>query len=278
MHIAVCVNRIPDPEAPWKEVKLNESLTAPLLEKLDLVIGPFDENAMEIALQLKDSVGARVTVLTLGPASSEDALRRSLAVRCDAAVHVLEGRAAGLDSSAVARVLGGAIRRIGGADLVLCGRQVGDWDSGQVGLLLAEELGVACIPIVRRVDSGPGQSLRMVKEISGGTCLVEALPPLVATITNTGANQLRVARVKDVMAARRAEITVLTLEDLGFEAAALLANPTVSVRKAHIPESRGRVRMIDASNPEEAADRLARHLVSLTAQGGHANSSTDHLG
>lgn len=272
MHVAVCLNRIPDPEAPWKEVKLNEGSTAPLLEKLSVVIGPFDENALEVALQLKDATGARVTALTFGPAASEDALRRALAVRCDSAVHVREERAAEMDSSAVARVLGAAIRSLGDVDLVLCGRQVGDWDSGQVGPLLAEELGTPCVPIVQKIEPGPAQSLRLVKEIAGGTCLVEARPPLVATVTNTGANQLRVARVKDVMAARRMEITALTVAQVGLAAADLLESPRVSVRRVCFPELQGRVRMIDASNAEAAAEQLAQHLVGLVAPGGRARN------
>ncbi len=272
MHIVVCLNRIPDPEAPWRDVKLNEDSTAPLLEKLNTMVGPFDENALEVALQLKDATGARVTALTLGPASSEDALRRALAVRCDSAIHVREERAAELDSSAVARVLGGAIRRLGDVDLVLCGRQVGDWDGGQVGPLLAEELGMACVPIVRKIEPGPEQSLRLVKEISGGTCLVEVRPPLVATVTNTGANQLRVARVKDVMTARRAEITVLAVAETGFSSTDLLESPRVSVCRVYFPEVQSQVRMIDASNMEAAAEQLAQHLVDLVIPGGRARN------
>ncbi len=272
MHIVVCLSRIPDPEAPWKEVELNEGSTAPLLERLNMVVGPFDENALEVALQLKDVTGARVTALTFGPEANEDALRRALAVRCDSAVHVREERAAEMDSSAVAQVLGAAIRSLRDADLVLCGRQVGDWDSGQVGVLLAEELGIPCVPVVRKVEPGPLQSLRLLKEIAGGTCLVEARLPLVVTITNTGANQLRVAKVKDVMAARRAEITLLAVAGLGLTVADLLEIPRASVRRVYFPEVQGQVKMIDASNVEAAAEQMAQHLVGLIAPGGRARN------
>jgi len=137
MHVVVCINHIPDPEAPAKPFKLDAATNRPALLRANRVIGPFDENALETALQLKDSAGAKVTALTAGPATNVEALRKALAARSDAAVHVKEDQAAELDSAAVARLLAAAIKKLRDVDLVLCGRQVGDWDGGQVGPLLA---------------------------------------------------------------------------------------------------------------------------------------------
>ena len=263
MHIVVCINYIPDPEAPAKQFRLDEATNRPVLSHAKPVIGPFDENAMELALQLKDAVGAKVTALTLGAASHQEVLRRALALRCDSAVHLKEERAVELDSDAVARLLAAAIRTLGGADLVLCGRQVGDWDGGQVGQILSEELGYGCVTLVREFQPAGEGALRAVREVSGGVALVEARLPAVATATNTAANQLRIPKVKDTMAAFRMPITTLTPAELGVDVAALLRDPACRVQRMFTPEVAGQVEMIGGDDDEQVAETLARRILSL---------------
>ncbi len=263
MHIVVCINHIPDPEAPAKQFRLDEQSSMPLLERVNRVIGPFDENALETALQMKDGGGAQVTALTVGPATNVEALRKALATRCDAAVHVKEDGAAGLDSSRVARLLSAAIRKLGSVDLVLCGRQVGDWDSGQVGQLLAEELGFACVTLGRQIEPAGEGSVRVTKEIPGGVALVEAQLPAVVTITNAPTNQLRIAKIKDVMAAHRAPITTWSAVDLGLDLAQLADEVRVAVSRMFIPESNVQVEMIQGETAEEVAEQLAKRILGL---------------
>lgn len=264
MHIVVCINRIPDPEAPPKQFRLDEASNRPVLDRMSWVIGPFDENALETALKLKDSAGARITALTVGPASNQEALRRALALRCDAAVHVNEDRALGLDSAGVARTLAAAIRKLGEVDLILCGRQVGDWDGGQAGQLLAEELSFAYVHLLRQIDSNGGPTLRINTEVPTGFALVEAQLPIVAAVTNASTNQLRIPKVKDVMAARRATISAWTAADLGLDMAELLGSGvTVAVRRLFIPDTGVQVEMIRGENDEEVAEKLARRILDL---------------
>lgn len=263
MHVVVCINHIPDPEAPPRQFKLDERSNRPLLDKLNRVIGPFDENALETALQLREAAGGRVTALTVGPASHQEALRRALAVRCDAAVHVKEERATELDSAGISRLLAAAIGKLGDVDLVLCGRQVGDWDGGQVGQLLAEELGCPCVALVRQIEAADGGSLRAIREVSGGVAVVEAALPAVATVTNTSSNQLRIPKVKDVMAAHRAPITVWSAADLGLDVGKLAAEARVVVRRLYIPEAAVQVEMVEGENEEQKAEALAKRLLGL---------------
>ena len=263
MHVVVCINHIPDPEAPPRQFKLDERSNRPLLDKLNRVIGPFDENALETALQLREAVGGGVTALTVGPASNVEALRKALAVRCDAAVHVKEDRAVELDSAGVSRLLAAAIGRLGDVDLVLCGRQVGDWDGGQVGQLLAEDLGRPFVALVRQIEAADGRTLRAIREASGGVAVVEATLPAVATVTNTSSNQLRIPRVKDVMAAHRAPITTWSAGELGLDVGKLAAESRVVVRRLYIPEAAVQVEMIEGENEEQKAEALAKRLVGL---------------
>ncbi len=263
MHIVVCINHIPDPEAPAKLFKLDETTNRPALDRTNRVIGPFDENALETALQLKDSAGAKVTALTVGPATNVDALRKALATRCDAAVLVREDQAAEMDSAGVARRLAEAIRKLGDVALVLCGRQVGDWDGGQVGQLLAEELGYACVTLARGFEPSDGGAVRITREVTGGIALVEASLPAVVTVTNTPSNQLRIPKVKDVMAAHRTPVTTWTVSDLGLTTAEVAARSRVAVHRMFIPDSGGRVEMIQGDSDEEVAEELAKRILAM---------------
>lgn len=135
MKVVVCLKQILDPELPPSVFEIDRASKRAVLDKHPLVISPFDENALELALQLREKVkDCRVAALTYGPPQSEDAVRKALGVLADEAVMVVqEGEPPG-DSYATARVLAAAIRKMGPVDLVMCGRQAGDWDSGQVGL------------------------------------------------------------------------------------------------------------------------------------------------
>lgn len=138
MNIVVCVKLIPDPEAPVHHYLIDA--TGSRMETVQgvvPVVSPFDENAVEAALQLKEADGGKVTVLTVGPGASQEALKRALRMGADDAVQV-DGE--GLPEAAphtTAYLLAKAIEKMGDCDLVICGRQAGDWDQGQVGGLIA---------------------------------------------------------------------------------------------------------------------------------------------
>ncbi len=263
MHIVVCLNHIPDPEMPAKQFRLEERTGRPVFQRVNYVIGPFDENALEMALQLREAVGGKVTALTAGPATNLEALRRALALRCDAAIHLKEERATELDSAAIARLLAAAIRRLGGVDLVLCGRQVGDWDGGQVGQLLAEDLAFSCVTVARQIEPEEGRALRVTKEVPGGTAVASVRLPAVVSITNTPANQIRIPKVKDAMAAYKVPITAWSAVDLGLDVAELAASPRVLLRRLFVPETKVQVEMIEGQNDEEIAAKLARRIRDL---------------
>ncbi|MGE5620798.1 MAG: electron transfer flavoprotein subunit beta/FixA family protein [Sphingomonadaceae bacterium] len=263
MHIVVCVNHIPDPEAPAKQFKLDEQTNRPMLQRVNRVVGPFDENALETGLRLKDGVGAKVTALSVGPATNVEALRRAMATRSDAAVHVKEEGATELDSAGVARLLSAAIRKLGDVTLVLCGRQVGDWDSGQVGQLVAEELGLPCVTLARQIQPAEDGVVRIEREVPGGIAVVEVDLPAVVTVTNAPTNQLRIPKVKDVMAAHRAPITTWTAADLGLGVADLLGEARVQVRRMFVPESQVQVELIKGETDEEVAETLARRILGM---------------
>jgi electron transfer flavoprotein beta subunit len=263
VHIVVCLNHIPDPEAPPKQFKVDEQSNRALVDKMNRVIGPFDENALETALQLKDTVGAKITAVTVGPNTNQEALRRALGVKCDAAIHVKEEQATTFDSWSIAALLAAAIRKIGAVDLILCGRQVGDWDSGQVGQLIAEELQISCVTLGQKIEL-MGNQIRVTREVPGGLAITESDLPAVVTITNTPSNQLRIPKVRDTMAAFRIPITAWSVSDLGVDPVAIQQEQSrVLLRRLFVPEANVQVEMITGDDDEQIAENLATKILAL---------------
>lgn len=219
MDMIVCVKQVPDPETPPKGYNVDpaEMRVIPPLGSA-LVINPFDENAVEAALRLKDTIGGKITALTMGPPSAEDVLRHAIAMGVDDGV-LLESPAVDLDSYATAYCLSMAIREIGAYDLILCGREAADTNAGQVGLGIAEFLNIPAVSLVSSLELRKGK-LEVERVIPNGIEVVELPLPALVTVTNELGNP-RYPTVKGAMAARKKEITKLQAAEIGIENARL---------------------------------------------------------
>jgi len=206
MNILVCMKQIPDPEIPARDFRLAE------VGSMNRVADVFSENALETALQF----GGTITVLAFGPPSAEDALRKALAMKANAAALVVDDGNADRDPLAIAQVLAAAARKLGPFDLILTGRESGDWGAGQTGGLLAEELGLPCVSFVDTIEAREGD-VRLRRQTETGFEIVEASTPVVLTITNDEHNVPRIPKVRDVMAAHRQPLTTFTLAELGVD-------------------------------------------------------------
>src|SRR6266567_8324480 len=146
MNLVVCLKQILDPEIPARDFRIDPVKREAERGAASLVTNIFCENALETALQFRERIGSgKITVLSFGAATAEDSLRKALAMKADAAALVLNDGHPHPDPLTVARVLAAGIRKLGGFDVVLVGRESGDWGAGQTGGLLAEELGMPCI-------------------------------------------------------------------------------------------------------------------------------------
>ena len=254
MHIVVCLKAIPDPEAPATALRIDSA--ARRATAGSYVISPFDENALELALKLREAAGTgRITALSAGGAETDDRLRKALAVGADAAVRV--DAPAEPDPYAVATVLAGGVRRWADVQVVLAGRQAGDWDHGQAGGLLAELLGWPHVPFVFAVSPDPERPdhLRLKRETAQGHALVRAPLPLVITATNDAGNVLRLPRTRDVLQARRASITEWSAAELPSGA------PRTSVRAlGPAAETGRRCELLPGDGPAAQAEALAAWL------------------
>lgn len=196
MKIIVCLKRVPDTEA---RIKLTDDRKAIDPAGLKYIISPYDEFAVEAALQLRDAQGGgEVVVVTAGEAAAGEQLRSALAMGADRAV--LLHTEATLDGLATARVLAAELQEAG-ADLILFGMKAVDDDQQQVGPMVAELIGLPCVTVVGEVGI-EGDTLVCHREVEGGTEVVEAPRPAVLTITK-GKYEPRYASLKGIMAAKK---------------------------------------------------------------------------
>jgi electron transfer flavoprotein beta subunit len=265
MNILVCMKQIIDPEVPVRDFRIDPVKRQAERGSANLVPNIFCENALETALKLRDLIGSsKITVLSYGAATAEESLRKALAMKADAAALVVNDGNPNPDPLTVARVLAAAAQKLGGFDLILLGREAGDWGSGQTGGLLAEELGLPCIAFADNVEAVDGK-LRVRRQTEWGWELSEAVPPIVLTITNCEANVPRLPKVRDVMMSYRQPLTKWTVDDLGIDAAAARAGDAYyEVTELSIPQKESVCDFVTGETLDEQVEMLARRLTAIT--------------
>ncbi|RXI73398.1 electron transfer flavoprotein subunit beta/FixA family protein, partial [Clostridium tetani] len=147
MNIVVCVKQVPD----TTEVKIDPVTGTLIREGVPSIMNPDDKNALEEALRLKESNGAKVTVITMGPPQAESTLREALSMGADEAILISDRAFAGADTLATATALSAAIKKLD-YDIVFAGRQAIDGDTAQVGPEIAENLDLPQITYVEKVE------------------------------------------------------------------------------------------------------------------------------
>ena len=261
MNILVCLKQILDPEVPARDFRVDAARRAAEQGSANLVTNIFCENALETALQLRERAGeAKITVLSYGRPTAEDSLRKALAMKADAAALVLHESEGPPDPLAVARVLAAAVRRLGDFDLIMTGREAGDWGAGQTGGLLAEELELPCVSFVDTIEVGDG-GLRLKRQTDSGWEVFEAAPPVVVTVTNDEQNVPRIPKVRDVMMSYRQPLTKFTLADLGLAAD---GNGYYEVAELFIPQKETRCDFVSGDTLDEKVEAFARRIVEVT--------------
>jgi len=138
MNTIVCVKQVPDPEIPPAKFKIDPETKKVIPPPgVPPVISVYDERAVEAACRLKDKHKGKITVISMGSGKASDVIKHTISMGADEGFVLEDGAFESLDSFGTAYVLGKAIQKIGGYDLVLCGRQAADWGAGQVGSILA---------------------------------------------------------------------------------------------------------------------------------------------
>jgi electron transfer flavoprotein beta subunit len=179
---------------------------------LPAIFNPEDLNALELALQIKDKFGGRITVITMGLPAAGAILRDSLYRGADEGILITDQRCAASDTLATSYILSCAVRKLE-CDIVLCGRQAIDGDTAQVGPQLAEKLGVPQITYVEELVGLDGTTITARRNIGNGWQLVRTKLPVLLTVTNE-ANEPRVAAAKKMMKYKNARTPVEIEQEL----------------------------------------------------------------
>ncbi len=264
MNIIVCLKQILDPEVPARDFRIDREKREAVRGGASLVTNIFCENALETALQLREKTGGRITAIVFAPESGEDVLRKALAMKADDAVLVVNDGHSNPDPLAVAQVLAAAVRRIGEYDLVMVGRESGDWGVGQTGGLLAEELGIPSISFVDGLESGP-EGLTVTRQTDNGWEKVRAATPLVVTITNNEFNVPRIPKTRDIMMSARQPITQWMLDEIGVDAASVRAGANYyEVIDLEIPVKEVNCEFVQGDTLDERVEQLAKRIIEVT--------------
>jgi electron transfer flavoprotein beta subunit len=245
MKVVVCIKQVITRE--W-QLRVNEAKTWIRDQDASFELNEPDAYALEEALRLKEKHGGEVVVCSAGPARAAQVIREALARGADRAIHVESDALATADANAVADALAAAIKDEQ-FDLVLTGLQSDDQGFGQVGVVLAEKLGMPHATIIMEVQASGG-SLRVKRELEGGWFQWVTLPlPALLTI-QSGINQLRYATLKGIMAAKKKEIKKV--------AAAPASSSMLTIASVYFPEKGKKTQMISGSANDAAKDLVKR--------------------
>ena len=256
MKIIVCIKQVPDA----KDVRLDPKTNTLSREGVQSIINPYDRYALEEAVRLKEKFGGTVTVLTMGPPQAEEILRESVSCGADEAVLVSDRAFAGADTLATTYTLSQAIKKIGGADLILCGKQAIDGDTAQVGPGLAVRMGIPYVTCVRRIVEVNEKNFVVERLMDDGYDEVEVTLPALFTVVKE-INEPRLPSLKGKMRAKKLAITTLTAADIDADTAqlGLKGSPTWVVR-VFAPQLKGERTMIEGT-VQEQVDQLAEKLM-----------------
>jgi electron transfer flavoprotein beta subunit len=212
MNIVVLVKQVPD-SGSQRELDPADNTVA--RAAADNVINEMDEYAIEEALTVKEAQGGEVTVLTVGPDSATDAIRKALSMGADKAVHVNDAGMHGSDALQTSAVLAAALQQLE-YDLVVCGAEATDSQMSVMPALLAERLGIPQLSGARKLTV-EGGTARVERQADGGYWLLEAPLPAIVSTWDT-INEPRYPSFKGIMAAKKKPVQTLTLADLGIDA------------------------------------------------------------
>ncbi|WP_317994568.1 electron transfer flavoprotein subunit beta/FixA family protein [Vulcanimicrobium alpinum] len=256
LKILVTVKLVPDTNADKRIDPVTKRLVRTGVET---VLNPFDEYAIEAALQLKEKLndGSTVTVLSMTPATGKEIVRKALAMGADDAVMVSDDAVAGSDLWGTSVVLAAAIKAQN-ADLVLTGTQSTDAISGDLPGMLAEKLGIPGLTYARKIEIADGR-VRVQRETDNGYMTVSAALPALVSVTKS-ANEPRYANLKGIMGAKKKEIKALALGDLGLTAAVGTDGAKAKLTNVATPPVRGKGQVVQAADGAEGAKIIVQFL------------------
>lgn len=264
LHIVVCIKQVPDS----REIRIDPKTNTLVRQGVPAIVNYFDLHGLEEALRIKDQFGARVTVVTMGPPSAEKAIRQCISMGADEGVLVSDRAFAGADTLATSYVVALTIQKVedkwGPVDLIFCGKQTLDGDTGQVGPGVACRLDIDQLTYVEHIESLDLYQREIIvhRHLEDGVERVKAkLPVLITALTEL--NQPRRASLPGVLLGARYKPIVWTTNDfpnIDRSKIGLKGSPTI-VSKTWVPDPKQvDTEFIDMSDPVAASNELVSRL------------------
>ncbi len=255
MNIVVCLKQVPG----TTEVKIDPQTNTLVRQGIESIINPFDTYAIEEGVRIKEKHGGKVTAITMGPPQAETALREAISLGADEAILLSDRAFAGADTWATAFTLSRAILKLGNINLIICGRQTIDGDTGQVGPELAEMLGIPFIAYVSQVEEIKDGKLRVRRMIEEGHEIIEANLPAAITVSKE-INVPRLPSLRGITRSKSARIPVWGIAELGVDPTQV-GQPGSATRviKIFFPQRVSQAEILTGS-PESQVDKLMDKL------------------
>lgn len=253
MKIVVCIKQVPD----TVEVKIDPKTGTLIRDGVPSIINHDDKTGIEAALQLKEQIGAHITVVSMGPPQADVALREALAMGCDEAYLVSAREFGGSDTYATSGILAAALKKIG-YDLIITGRQAIDGDTAQVGPQIAEKLQVPQVSYVEEVREAKEEHLVVKRQYEDGYHIIKIKTPCLLTAIAELAEP-RYMNVRGIVEAYEKEIKTLGFEDLKddleLEMIGLKGSPT-NVYQSFTKELKGAGTILKDLSAEQAVQAI----------------------
>ncbi len=257
MKIIVCLKQVPG----TTEVEIDPQTNTLRRQGIKNITNPFDTYALEEGVRLRERFGGTVTAISMGPPQAEEMLREAISLGADDAVLISDRALAGSDTLATAYTLSQVVLRLG-CDLAICGRQSIDGDTGQVGPEMAEMLAWPFAAYVSRVRDVTGSQMTVERMVEEGYEVLEVPLPAVMSVVKE-INVPRLPSLRGTRRARRAEIPVWTVAEMGIDAGRVgLAGSPTTVQKVFFPQRQRRGEMLEGG-PAEQVEALVERLRGL---------------
>ncbi len=212
MNIVVCLKQVPG----TTKVEIDPQTNTLIRQGIKNVINPFDTYALEEGVRLKERYGGKVTAISMGPPQAEEMLREAISVGADEAILLSDSAFAGADTLATSYTLTRAIDRLDPYDLIICGRQTIDGDTGQVGPELAEMLGIPFVAYVSQIEEISSEGMRVKRMVDDGHEVIETSLPVVVSVVKE-INVPRLPSLRGLSKAKSVVIPVWTAQELGAD-------------------------------------------------------------
>jgi electron transfer flavoprotein beta subunit len=254
MNTVVCLKQVPG----TTEVKIDPNTNTLIRQGIENIINPFDTYALEEAVRLKEKHGGKVTVITMGPPQAEAALREAISLGADEAVLLSDRAFAGADTWATANTLSKAILKLEQTDMIICGRQTIDGDTGQVGPEMSEMLQWPFIAYVSKIEEIKDNYLRVSRMIEEGHEVMETTLPCIITVAKE-INVPRLPSLRGIMKSKSVKITTWGINELGADKDEVgLAGSSTQVIKIFFPQRVSKVEVLTGDITSQVNTLLER--------------------